>query len=232
MHNVIFQNVSFGEDVVVHPPCVIGMPPRGARDGELSTRIGSGAVIRPFTTIYAGVTIGENFQTGQGASIRENNVIGNDVSVGTNAVLEFRNRIGDGCRIHTGSFLEDVKLGNHVFVGPNVTFTDDPHPMNCPHYLECAGGATVEDYVKIGANSTILPAVRIGSHAMIGAGTVVVREVRPQSVMVGNPAREIGTIDQLTCPPGFFQRPYEWEPYLNRVETQAQETQPKPRRAD
>ncbi len=52
-----------------------------------------------------------------------------------------------------------------------------------PRYLECAGGATVEDYVKIGANCTILPAVRIGRHAMIGAGTVVVQDVGEKAVM-------------------------------------------------
>ena len=213
LENHIYKNVHLGKDVVIHPPCVIGMPPRGKSDGELETVIGDGSVIRPFTTIYAGVEIGNGFQSGQGASIREDNVIADDVSVGTHAVLEFGNRIGRGSRIHTGCFLEDVTLGESVFVGPNVTFTDDPHPMKCPHYLECAGGATVGAFAKIGANSTILPAIEIGEHVLIGAGTVVVREVRPRSVVVGNPAREIGTIDELTCPPGFFERPYVWEPY-------------------
>lgn len=213
MDNKIYKNVQLGEGVVIHPPCIIGFPPRGKKDGELETIIGDGAEIRPFTTIYAGVQIGRNFQTGQGASIREDNIIGDDVSVGTHSVLEFGNRIGQGVRIHTGCFLEDVKIGNHVFVGPRVVFTDDPHPMKCPHYLECAGGPTIEDYVKIGANSTILPAVRIGSHALIGAGTVVVRDVRSRAVVVGNPGREINTVDNLTCPPGFFERPYVWEPY-------------------
>ena len=113
-----------------------------------------------------------------------------------------------------------MKIGKHVFVGPNVTFTDDPHPMGCPHYLECAGGATVEDYVKIGANSTILPAIRIRAHALIGAGSVVVREVRARTVVMGNPAREVSTIDKLTCPPGFFERPYVWEPYSRDPDAQ------------
>ena len=175
--------------------------------------IGDEAIIRPFTTIYAGTTIGNQFQTGQGTSIREDNEIGDDVSVGTHAVLEFRNRIGNHVRIHTGCFLEDVKVGDHVFIGPRVVFTDDPHPMGCPHYLECAGGATVESYAKIGANSTILPAVRIGEHALIGAGSVVTKDVPERAVVVGNPARQIGTIDDLVCPPGFFSRPYVWEPY-------------------
>ena len=144
MENQIFKNVILGKNVTIYPPCIIGFPPRGKADGELETRIGDGAVIRPFTTIYAGTTIGRDFQTGQGASIREGNIIGDDVSVGTHAVLEFGNRIGNSVRIHTACFLEGVKVGNHVFLGPHVVFTDDPHPMKCPHYLECAGGATVD----------------------------------------------------------------------------------------
>ena len=218
MENQIFKNVILGEGVVIHPPCIIGFPPRGKQDGELQTVIGDRAVIRPFTTIYAGTTIGQNFQTGQGASIREDNIIGDDVSVGTHAVLEFGNRIGNGVRIHTGCFLEDVKVGDYVFIGPNVTFTDDPHPMKCPHYLECAGGATVEDYAKIGANCTILPGLRIGRNCLIGAGTVVVRDVPPEVVIVGNPGHEVNRVSNLTCPPGFFERPYVWEPYLNIAE--------------
>lgn len=224
MENQIFENVSLGEGVSIHPPCIIGFPPRGKADGELPTLIGDGTIIRPFTTIYAGSSFGRNLQTGQGASIRENNIIGDDVSIGTNAVLEFGNRIGDGTRIHSSCFLEDVKVGKEVFIGPNVVFTDDPHPMKCPHYLECAGGATVEDYVKIGANCTILPAVRIGQHALIGAGTVVVRDVRERAVIVGNPGRETGTIDTLTCPPGFFERPYAWEPYASSSSARSQDS--------
>ena len=219
MENQIFENVKLGRNVTIHAPCIIGLAPRGRRTGELPTAIGDGAEIRPFSTIYAGVKIGRNFKSGQGVSIREDNVIGDDVSVGTNAVLEFGNRIGNDVRIHTGCFLEDVVIGDHVFVGPNVVFTDDPHPMKCPHYLECAGGAKVEDFAKIGANSTILPAVKIGRHAFVGAGTVVVKDVSDRAVVVGNPGRSISTIDQLTCPPGFFDRPYQWEPYTQETES-------------
>ncbi len=218
MNTKIFDNVHIGEGATIMEPCIIGLPPLGRAGGELPTRIGAGAVIRPFTTIYAGTTIGSGLQTGQGASIREDNMIGDDVSVGTHAVLEIRNRIGNDVRIHSGCFLEDVKIGNHVFVGPNVVFTDDPHPMKCPHYLECAGGATVEDYAKIGANTTILPTIRIGKHALIGGGTVIVRDVRERTVVVGNPGREVGSVESLSCPPGFFSRPYVWEPYASDAE--------------
>lgn len=208
----IYPNVHIGEGAQIEGPCVIGKPPRGKEPGELPTVIGRNAVIRPFTTIYAGTTIGDDFQSGQGASIREDNVLGDNVSVGTNAVLEFGNRVGSRVRIHSGAFLELTTLGDDVFVGPNVVFTDDPHPMGCPHYKECKGGPVVESQARIGANSTLLPGVRIGRNALVGAGSVVVRDVPPDTVVAGNPARVVKKVTELTCHAGFYERPYLWAP--------------------
>ena len=206
-------NVRLGPGAELDEPIFLGRPPRGRKPGELPLVIGSNATLRAFTVIYAGTTIGDRFQTGHGASIREDNIIGDDCSVGTNAVLEFGNRVGNGCRIHSLAFLEMVTLGNHVFVGPNVVFTDDPHPMGCPRYKECKGGAIVEDLVKIGAGVIVLPGVRIGRGALIGAGSVVVHDVPAGMVVAGNPGKVIKKVEELTCPPGFFERPYIWEPY-------------------
>jgi acetyltransferase-like isoleucine patch superfamily enzyme len=208
--------VTIGEGTIIYGPVVLGQPPRGKQEGELKLTIGKNSIIRPFTTIYAGSVIGDSFQCGQGASIREDNVIGNSVSVGTNAVLEFENKIGDFCRIHSGCFLEMVTLGNHVFVGPNTVFTDDPHPMNCPKYKECGGGAIVEDLVKIGANCTFLPAVKIGKGSLIGAGSVVVDDIPEMMVAAGNPARVIKPITELKCKINAFERPYLWPPYTDK----------------
>ncbi len=213
-HCSIHPNVEIGDGSVIHPFSVIGMPPRGRGRGELSTIIGKNAIIRPFTTIYAGNTIGDNLQTGQGASIRENNVIGDNVSIGTNSVLEFQNCLGNGVRIHSLCFLEMVTIGDSVFIGPSVVFTDDPHPMNCPKYKECLGGVKVEELAKIGANCTILPGVVIGRNALVGAGSVVTKDVPESAVAAGCPARVIKRIEDLKCPAGFFERPYLWEPYL------------------
>ena len=159
---IIYRNVSIGFNANISPFVILGKPPLGKNEGDLEVVIGNNATIRAFTTIYAGNKIGNNFSTGQNVSIREGNLIANNVSIGTSSVLEFDNTIGDNSRIHSGCFLEMVTVGKNVFIGPNVVFTDDPHPMKCPHYKECRGGVIVEDLVKIGANTTILPGIKIG----------------------------------------------------------------------
>lgn len=209
----VYENVTIGEGTQVQGPTILGKPPRGALPGELELIIGKNGIIRPFTTIYAGTRIGDFVQTGQGASIREDNIIGDSVSIGTNAVLEFGNRIGHRVRIHSLCFLEMVTIEDDVFLGPNVIFTDDPHPMNCPRYKECLGGVTVKRLARIGANCTILPGVVIGENSLVGAGSVVTRDVPPNSVVAGSPAKVLKSIDDLTCYPGFYEKPYVWPPY-------------------
>lgn len=206
---VIHRNVEIGEGTVVEPGVVIGVPPRGAEPGELPTRIGPDGHIRSGTVIYAGVTLGARLNTGHHAMIREDNVVGDRCSIGTGAVLEPGNRVGDGTRIHSQCFLEHVTLGRRVFLGPGVVFTDDPHPI-CPRYLECVLGATVEDDVSLGGNVTVLPGVRIGAGALVGAGSVVTRDVAAGMVVAGNPARVVKEVRDLVCFKGFFERPYVW----------------------
>jgi acetyltransferase-like isoleucine patch superfamily enzyme len=216
----VLPNVELGEGTRVEFNALLGKAPRGKNEGDLALRIGRNAIIRPFTTIYAGNIIGDDFQCGQGASIRENNRIGNNVSVGTNAVLEFDNLIGNNVRIHSLCFLEMVTIEDEVFIGPNVVFTDDPHPMGCPKYKECLGGATVKRLARIGANCTILPGVVIGENTLIGAGSVVTKDIPDNMVAAGCPAKIIKPIAELICHPGFYERPYVWPPYEYKSDTQ------------
>jgi acetyltransferase-like isoleucine patch superfamily enzyme len=211
---IIFKNVLIGESSDISPFVILGKKPLGRSGRDLKLIIGKNANIRSFTTIYSGSKIGDFFSTGQNVSIREDNEIGDNVSIGTCSTVEFGNSIGDGTRIHSGCFLEMAKIGMNVFIGPNTVLIDDPHPMKCPYYKQCRGGVIIEDLAKIGANTTILAGVRIGKNSLIGAGSVVVKDVPPDEVHAGNPATFIKKIDDLKCEKGFFKKPYLWEPYI------------------
>ncbi len=199
--------ISLGQGTIVEPPCVMGKAPANWAGEDYALAIGDNGRIRAFSTIYAGTSIGHRFQTGQGVSIRERNLIGDDVSVGTNAVLEPGNTIGNRVRVHTGCFLELVTVEDDVFIGPRVVFADDPHPP-CPKYESCKRGAIVKRGAKIGANATILPGVVIGEGALVGAGSVVVHDVPAGVVVVGNPAKVVKRVDELTCSSGLLDHPY------------------------
>lgn len=193
MENKIYKNVALGQNGTIQVPCVIGYPPREKIDGELSVVIGDNHCIRSFTTIYAGVTIGDGLETGHHVLIREDNVIGDNVSIGTNSMIEIRNRIGNNVRIHGGCFLEDVTIEDDVFVGPCVVFTDDKYPPDSD-YLKKAGGPIIRRGARIGAHVTILPGVDIGEGSLIGAGSVVTKNVPSGMLAYGNPAKVVKDI--------------------------------------
>lgn len=198
----VYHNVKLGKNSTIEEGVSIGLPPTGKKNGELKTIIGNNSHIRAHTIIYAGVTIGDNFQTGPNVLIREENTIENNVVIWHGATLNPQNKIGDNSRIHAGCFLEMVTLGKNVFVGPNVTFTNDPHPIIPIDFRDCWGGAKVEDGAVIGANATILPHVIIGRNSVIGAGSVVVDNIPDHKVAVGNPAKVTKTVFDITCKRG------------------------------
>ena len=198
---IVYENVSLGEGTAVEPYCIVGAAPRGAKDGELSTIIGDGSVIRSHTVIYAGNVIGRNFQTGNKVNIRESNRIGHNVSVGTLSVIEHHVEIGDGVRIHTQAFIPEYSvLEEGCWIGPNVVLTNAKYPLS-PGVKDQLAGVVIKKGAKIGANATILPGVVVGENALVGAGAVVVRDVPPGAVVVGNPARIVNQIGQLPYGP-------------------------------
>lgn len=205
----IYPNVTIGEGSVVYGPCILGHPPRGKAPGELPLVIGSYAIIRAFTTIYAGTTIGDRCQTGHSTVIREDNIFGDDCSVGTCAVLECGNRIGNHVRIHTHAGMECATLADEVLIGPGARLLDDPHAP-CPRSRECVGGVKVKYAAVIGADATVLPGLTVEERAVVGAASVVIRDVPAEVVVAGNPARVVKRVDELVCWPGFYERPYVW----------------------
>jgi len=134
--------------------------------------VGEGTKIWNFVNILNGAKIGRNC------------VIGSYVEIGRNVV------IGDDCKIEAGAYIpEGVKIGNRVFVGPNVVFTNDRFPRVGEDWnLE---ETFVEDGVSIGANCTVRCGVRIKSGAIVGCGSVVTKSVGPGGIWFGNPAEKV-----------------------------------------
>jgi acetyltransferase-like isoleucine patch superfamily enzyme len=193
----LYPNVLLGEGAQLDEFVILGKPPRGKADGELALMIGAGAVIRSHTVIYAGNSIGAGLQTGHHVTIREENQIGAGVSIGTGSIVEHHVKIGDGVRLHSRVFVPEMSvLEDGCWLGPGVVITNARYPLS-KGVKDRLIGAHIEKGAKIGANATILPGVRIGEQALVGAGSVVLKDVPSKAVVAGNPARFIRWIDDI-----------------------------------
>lgn len=207
--SVVADGAEIGAGTVIEEFCIVGKHAGRTSDGvPARTVIGDGSTVRSHTVVYAGSTIGRRFQTGHHVLVREANVIGDDVSVGSLSVIEHHVTIGDRVRIHSQNFIpEYTVLEVGAWIGPRVTITNHPFP-ECPQPEGCMVGVHVGRYARIGANVTILPGIRIGARALVGAGAIVAKDVPPGAVVVGTPAKVTKTIDDLRCPAGLDHRPY------------------------
>ncbi len=135
--------------------------------------------------------IGEGTKVWQFVVIIKGAIIGKDCNICAQTLIEGNVIIGNNVTLKSGVQLWDgTRIGDNVFIGPNVTFTNDIFPRS-KVYPDKFTGITIKDFASIGANATILPGVTIGEHAMIGAGSVVTKDVPAKAVVIGNPAKII-----------------------------------------
>lgn len=140
-------------------------------------------------------SIGEDTRIWQYAVILHGAKIGRNCNLCAHIFIENDVIIGDNVTIKSGVFLWDgTRIESDVFIGPNATFTNDPMPRS-KVYPESFHGITVKQGASIGANATLLPGITIGEYAMVGAGSVVTRDIEPYSVVAGNPARVIRRLE-------------------------------------
>lgn len=198
------MNVVLGDDAVVDDGVLLGY--RSGREIQVrDTMIGKHARVRSGTVIYSNVTIGDHLETGHNVVIREENNIGHHFNIWNNSAIDYGCAIGDRVRIHNNVYVAQYTvIEDDVFLAPGVMIANDPHPI-C---TLCMEGPTIRKGARIGVNVTLMPRVEIGEYALVGAGSVVLRDVPPRAVVVGNPAKVIGTVGDLECPLGIVEKPY------------------------
>jgi len=140
--------------------------------------------------------IGDDTLIWQFAIILEGAIIGKNCNINCHTFIENDVIIGDNVTIKSGVYLWDgIEIKDNVFVGPNVTFTNNKYPKS-KIYPSKLKKTTIENNASIGAGAIILGGLNIGAFSLIGAGSVVTKDVKPYSLVVGNPAKFIAYIDE------------------------------------
>ncbi len=193
-------NVIIGENVTIAPGAVIGANViLGYHEGNgpsTLTEIGENAVIRSGSVIYAGCRIGKNSTVGHNSVLRDGTVIGHDTYIGTLVSVEGETVIGDNVGIQSMCYITRFcTIGDYTFIAPRFAGANDPvmSHRRTGHGTRLVG-FTTEKYVRIGIGAVALPGVRFGEGCMVGAGSVVTRDVAPYTLVMGVPARRVRDI--------------------------------------
>jgi acetyltransferase-like isoleucine patch superfamily enzyme len=187
-NTVVFDNVVIEDNATIAHNCVIGEPQNEYYSNPVYenplTVVGSNSLIRSHTIIYAGNKLGENVSIGHRVTLRENNLIGHHTVIGTLSDIQGNVAIGNYCRLHSYVHISQFsKICNFVFIFPNVVLTNDPYP---PSY-DLKGG-TIGDYTIVAAHSIILSGIEVGENCLVGANSVIKKNVPDYSLVMGNPA--------------------------------------------
>jgi acetyltransferase-like isoleucine patch superfamily enzyme len=209
--------VSFevGDNVVIYPGTVIGDGCRIAdnvvlgKQPALSARstarreelppleLGPGTVVSTGAIVFAGTRIGARAIVGDQACIRERCVVGDDVVVGRGSLVENDTTIGALTKIQANAYVTAYStLEDNVFIAPCVTTTNDNYMGRTEKRHALMRGPTIRRGARVGGGAVLLPGVEIGEEAFVGAGAVVLEDVPPRTVVVGNPARTLRQVSE------------------------------------
>jgi acetyltransferase-like isoleucine patch superfamily enzyme len=213
-HVSIYDGVTIGPNSTIGDFCTIGEPLAAyySNEGYVQppTFIGSNALIRSHSIIYAGNHIGDHFSTGHRVTIRENNTIGNHVSFGTLSDIQGESIFGNYVRLHSSVHICQCSfLGDFVMVYPFVVFMNDRFPPSMK-----PNGPKVGAYTQIGVQAIIHSGVAIGDNSFVGSQSSVNKNLPSFSFFVGNPGKIIGDVREMKDSEG--QPLYPWPHRFDR----------------
>lgn len=196
-NTIIYDNVEIGDNSIICNNCVIGEPSNAYYQNQNyvnpKTVIGENALVRSHCLIYSGSTFGKNLITGHNAIIREGAIVGENCLLSTLVDIQGNCKIGDYSRIYSNVHIGELtEIGKFVFVFPFCMFANDPLPPSNQMI-----GSKVGDYSIITIHCSILPGVEVGSNCLIGANSVISKNIPNDTFAVGSPAKSICSIQEI-----------------------------------
>ena len=195
---IVFPGTVIGEGCKILDYAVVGkqptLSPRStAKREELPPlELGAGTIVSTGAIVFAGSTVGERAIVGDQACVRERCTIGDDVVIGRGSLVENDTFVGALTKIQAHAYITAYSLlEDNVFIAPCVITTNDNFMGRTDKRHELIKGPTIRRGARVGGGAVLLPGIEIGEEAFIGAGAVVIRDVPPRALMVGNPARQL-----------------------------------------
>src|SRR5881398_681075 len=193
---IVYPGTVLGEGCRILDYAVVGKQPAlsprstAAREELPPLELGAGTIVSTGAVVFAGTTIGERAVVGDQACVRERCTIGDDVVVGRGSLVENDTSVGARTKIQANAYVTAYStLEEDVFIAPCVITTNDNFMGRTERRHALRKGPTVRRGARVGAGAVLCPGVEIGEEAFVGAGAVVVGDVPPRVVVVGNPAR-------------------------------------------
>jgi acetyltransferase-like isoleucine patch superfamily enzyme len=200
---IVYPGTVIGEGCRILDYAVVGKQPTlGPRSTTVREELpplelGPETIVSTGAIVFAGTRIGARVIVGDQACIRERCEIGDDVVVGRGALIENDCAVGDLTKIQADAYITAYSMiEDNVFIAPRVITTNDNFMGRTERRHALRRGPTIRRGARVGGGAVLCPAVEIGEEAYVGAGAVVVKDVRPGVVVVGNPARELREVSE------------------------------------
>jgi acetyltransferase-like isoleucine patch superfamily enzyme len=200
---VVYPGTVIGEGCKILDYAVVGKQPTlsprstAKREKLPPLVLGPGTVVSTGAVVFAGTTVGERVIVGDQACVRERCKIGDDVVIGRGSLVENDTSVGALTKIQAHAYITAYSLlEDNVFVAPCVITTNDNFMGRTEKRHDQIKGPTIRRGARIGGGAVLLPGIEIGEEAFVGAGAVVIKNVPPRALVVGNPARQIRDVPE------------------------------------
>jgi acetyltransferase-like isoleucine patch superfamily enzyme len=193
---IVYPGTVLGEGCRILDYAVVGKQPTlgprstATREDLPPLELGAGTIVSTGAILFAGTAVGERTIIGDQACVRERCQIGDEVVIGRGALVENDTTVGSLTKIQADAYVTAyTTVEERVFIAPRVITTNDNFMGRTEKRHALRKGPTIRRGARVGAGAVLLPGVEIGEEAFVGAAAVVVGDVPPRVVVVGNPAR-------------------------------------------